>query len=63
MPGSSGANTINFLLQDGQAYIDLLSAVLSFVALDDSAFSVFCRILVSCNSTLMDDIHGGIQLL
>lgn len=63
--GSGGANTVNILLQDGQSYLDPLSAVLSFevsasasngtVALDDGAFSVFRRILVSVNSTLMDD--------
>jgi hypothetical protein len=68
--GSGGANTVNFLIQDGQSYADLLSAVLSFevvaydtanaasstVSLDDGAFSVFRRALVSVNSTLMDDI-------
>jgi hypothetical protein len=65
--GSGGANTVNILLQDGQSYLDPLSAVLSFeveaslasgegtVALDDGAFSVFRRLLVSVNSTLMDD--------
>jgi hypothetical protein len=60
---AGGANTINILIQDGQAYADLLSAVLSFevetpanVAIDDGAFSVFRRALVSVNSTLMDDI-------
>lgn len=64
---------MNILLQDGQSYVDLLSAVLSFkvktydnapaqvaggsvVALDDGAFSVFRRALVSVNSTLQDDI-------
>lgn len=68
--GAGGANTINFLIQDGQSYADLLSAVLSFevtvydtanangttISLDDGAFSVFRRALVSVNSTLMDDI-------
>lgn len=71
--GSGSANTINFLIADGQSYADLLSAVLSFkittydttpnqvaggsvVALDDGAFSVFRRALVSVNSTLQDDI-------
>lgn len=67
--GAGGANTINFLIQDGQSYADLLSAVLSFevtvydtanangttISLDDGAFSVFRRSLVSVNSTLMDD--------
>jgi hypothetical protein len=67
--GAGGANTINFLIQDGQSYADLLSAVLSFevvtydtanaagttISLDDGAFSVFRRALVSVNSTLMDD--------
>jgi hypothetical protein len=65
-----GANTINILIQDGQSYADLLSAALNFevevydsanasgttLALDDGAFSVFRRALVSLNSTLMDDI-------
>jgi hypothetical protein len=67
--GSGSANTINILIQDGQSYADLLSAVLSFkvktydtnasqvaggsvVALDDGAYSVFRRALVSVNSTL-----------
>lgn len=62
--GAGGANTVNILIQDGQAYADLLSAVLSFevdvsgagVSLDDGAYSVFRRALVSVNSTLMDDI-------
>ena len=68
--GGGGANTINFLLSDGQAYADLLSATLSFevttfdqanatgstVVLDDGAFSVFRRCLVSVNSTLCDDV-------
>lgn len=68
---SGGANTVNILIQDGQSYADLLSAVLSFevetwggsapgagqwVSLDDGAYSVFRRALVSVNSTLMDDI-------
>ena len=61
-----GANTVNILIQDGQSYADLLSAVLSFevtttatggnCALDDGAYSVFRRALVSVNSTLMDDV-------
>lgn len=57
-----GASTVNILIQDGQAYADLLSAVLSFevetptgYALDDGAYSVFRRMFVSVNSTLMDD--------
>jgi hypothetical protein len=71
--GSGSSSTINFLIQDGQSYADLLSAVLSFkvstydtnpaqvaggsvVALDDGAFSVFRRALVSVNSVLQDDI-------
>lgn len=71
--GSGSANTINILIQDGQSYADLMSAVLSFkvrtfdtnpaqvaggstVALDDGAFSVFRRALISVNSTLQDDI-------
>lgn len=67
---SGGANTVNILIQDGQSYADLLSAVLSFevetysatapntdvIALDDGAYSVFRRALVSVNSTLMDDV-------
>jgi hypothetical protein len=66
----AGANTINILIQDGQSYADLTSAVLNFevsvfdsanatgttMALDDGAFCVFRRALVSLNSTLMDDI-------
>lgn len=63
-----GANTVNILIQDGQSYADLLSACLSFnvvttatggsgaCALDDGAFSVFRRALISVNSTLMDDV-------
>jgi hypothetical protein len=61
-----GANTVNILIQDGQSYADLLSACLSFevtttatggvCALDDGAYSVFRRALVSVNSTLMDDV-------
>ncbi len=68
--GSGAANTINILIQDGQSYADLLSAALNFevevwdsanasgttMALDDGAFCVFRRALVSLNSTLMDDI-------
>lgn len=79
---NSGASSgiINILIQDGQAYADLLSACLSFnvttydsanavaatpvtpptaaatCVLDDGAYSVFRRALVSVNSTLMDDI-------
>lgn len=80
---SSGASSgiINILIQDGQAYADLLSACLSFevtvsetsstgistagvtgpstvskcAVLDDGAYSVFRRCLISVNSTLMDD--------
>jgi len=70
---SSGnsAGVVNILIQDGQAYADLLSATLSFtlqtydagtatvgtsiVVPDDGAYSVFRRCLVSVNSTLMDD--------
>jgi hypothetical protein len=77
---TSGASSgvINILIQDGQAYADLLSACLSFqvttydsangvangtappanktCVLDDGAYSVFRRALISVNSTLMDDI-------
>ena len=77
---SSGASSgiCNILIQDGQAYADLLSACLSFnvtvydsanavaanatptavaaCVLDDGAYSVFRRVLVSVNSTLMDDV-------
>ena len=65
--GSGSAQTVNFLIQDGQAYADLLSATVSFnlttnsttgtdiVVPDDGAYSVFRRALVSVNSTLMDD--------
>jgi hypothetical protein len=81
---SSGASSgiVNILIQDGQAYADLLSACLSFevtvqdtatggissatapatgastaclAVLDDGAYSVFRRSLISVNSTLMDD--------
>ena len=70
---SSGnsAGVVNILIQDGQAYADLLSATVSFslltwdsanatlanssCVLDDGAWSVFRRSLVSVNSTLMDD--------
>ena len=82
---SSGASSgiINILIQDGQAYADLLSACLSFevtvsdtasggistayagapttatttrcAVLDDGAYSVIRRSLISVNSTLMDD--------
>lgn len=76
----SGASSgvVNILIQDGQAYADLLSACLSFqvtvydsanavaaaatptavaaCTLDDGAYSVFRRALISVNSTLMDDI-------
>jgi len=73
----SSSGIINILIQDGQAYADLLSATLSFdltctdtanagtaaqlvagtnlSVLDDGAFSVFRRALISVNSTLMDD--------
>jgi len=73
----SGASSgiVNILIQDGQAYADLLSACLSFevqvqdttnppagapvvggfACLDDGAYSVFRRSLISVNSTLMDD--------
>lgn len=79
---TSGASSgvINILIQDGQAYADLLSACVSFnvttydstaanqnaaataptatttAVLDDGAYSVFRRALISVNSTLMDDI-------
>ena len=69
---SSGnsAGVVNILIQDGQAYADLLSATLSFTLTtwdsvgtpgsntaicDDGAYSVFRRSLISVNSTLMDD--------
>lgn len=66
---SSGnsAGVVNILIQDGQAYADLLSATLSFnlttsngtttiiTVCDDGAYSVFRRALISVNSTLMDD--------
>jgi hypothetical protein len=75
----SGASSgiVNILIQDGQAYADLLSACVSFevtvndagvanpagtlpvstnyCVLDDGAYSVFRRALISVNSTLMDD--------
>ena len=66
--GSSGI--VNILIQDGAAYADLLSACITFevntsngiaaagtnvCCLDDGAYSVFRRALVSVNSTLMDD--------
>ncbi len=66
----NSAGVINILIQDGQAYADLLSAVVSFnlttwdsttaianscIVPDDGAYSVFRRSLVSVNSTLMDD--------
>jgi hypothetical protein len=66
----NSAGVVNILIQDGQAYADLLSAVVSFnlttwdssvavanavVVPDDGAWSVFRRCLVSVNSTLMDD--------
>ena len=68
---SSGASSgiVNILIQDGQAYADLLSACVTFnlstastagagsiCVPDDGAYSVFRRALVSVNSTLMDDI-------
>jgi len=69
---SSGnsAGVINILIQDGQAYADLLSATVSFSAVawdatgtpgtnltipDDGIYSLFRRSLISVNSTLMDD--------
>jgi len=72
----NSAGVVNILIQDGQAYADLLSATLSFTlttfggvaqpsaapatatacVVDDGAYSVFRRCLVSVNSTLMDDI-------
>jgi hypothetical protein len=67
---TSGASSgvVNILVQDGQAYADLLSACISFdiqtadsasaannTVVDDGAWSVFRRCLVSVNSTLMDD--------
>lgn len=67
----NSAGVINILIQDGSAYADLLSAVISFelttgntggsaatqiVVPDDGAYSVFRRALISVNSTLMDDI-------
>lgn len=66
--GSGGTGTVNFLIQDGAAYADLQSACISFTAtvtgaaantanmLDDGAWSVFRRLLVSVNSTQADDI-------
>lgn len=65
--GSAGTGTVNFLIQDGAAYADLQSACLSFTVsitstagnvadLDDGAWSVFRRLLVSVNSTQADDI-------
>ena len=67
----NSSGVVNILIQDGQAYADLLSATLSFTLLtydagsgtlgvpvvvpDDGAYSVFRRALVSVNSTLMDD--------
>lgn len=66
----NSAGVVNILIQDGQAYADLLSAVVSLeittwdsttaigtscVVPDDGAWSVFRRSLVSVNSTLMDD--------
>lgn len=71
---TGGAQTVNFMLQDGGAFLDPTSCVLSFdlttwnntnpsdvsdavkVCVDDGAWSVFQRMLVSVNSTLMDDI-------
>lgn len=73
--GTGGAQNINFLVQDGGAFLDPTSMVLSFdlttwdasanpptnankVVVDDGAWSVFQRMLVSVNSTLMDDIDN-----
>ena len=73
---SSGnsAGVINILIQDGQAYADLLSATVSFSAVawdatgtpgtnltipDDGIYSLFRRSLISVNSTLMDDTEEG----
>lgn len=66
--GTGGTGTVNFLIQDGQAYADLQTANISFTVaiqgaaaantsiLDDGAWSVFRRLLVSVNSTQADDI-------
>jgi len=65
--GGGGTGTVNFLIQDGAAYADLQSACLSFTVqitgaaantaiLDDGAWSIFRRCLVSVNSTQADDI-------
>lgn len=65
--GGGGTGVVNFLIQDGQAYADLQTACLSFsvtiqgaaantAILDDGAWSVFRRALVSVNSTQADDI-------
>jgi hypothetical protein len=65
--GAGGTGTVNFLIQDGQAYADLQTANISFsvtiqgaasntAILDDGAWSVFRRALVSVNSTQADDI-------
>jgi hypothetical protein len=69
---SGSSQMINWLISDGSAFIDPTSAVLSFsvttrdaspapvagteVVLDDGAWSCFQRLLVSLNSTLVDDI-------
>jgi hypothetical protein len=66
--GAGGTGVVNFLIQDGQAYADLQTANISFTVgllaqdntstaiLDDGAWSVFRRALVSVNSTQADDI-------
>lgn len=66
--GAGGTGVVNFLIQDGQAYADLQTANISFsvaitgsdaantAILDDGAWSVFRRLLVSVNSTQADDI-------
>jgi hypothetical protein len=65
--GSGSTGVVNFLIQDGAAYADLQSACLSFTVqvtgaasntaiLDDGAWSIFRRCLVSVNSTQADDI-------
>jgi hypothetical protein len=67
--GSGGSGIVNILLQDGGSYADLTSAVLSFdvevwnsgaagvdsVCLDEGAYSVFRRAVVTVNSTQADD--------
>jgi hypothetical protein len=69
---SGSSAMINWLISDGASFMDPTSAVLSFslttrdasaapvagteVVLDDGAWSAFSRLLVSVNSTLVDDI-------